>query len=52
LGYFLTTVDKYEIDKLPTLFKRDLDLKSAIEALEKVELDSKKENCGRQSKEV
>jgi hypothetical protein len=45
-------VDKYRIYKLPKLFKRDTDLKLAIEALEKVELDSKeKENCGRQLKE-
>jgi hypothetical protein len=41
--YFLTTVNKYEIDKLPGLFKRDPYLKPAIEALGKVKLDEKEE---------
>jgi hypothetical protein len=41
LGYFLTKVDKYEIYKLPKLFKRDPYLKPAIEALEKIKLDDK-----------
>jgi hypothetical protein len=42
-AYFLMTVDKCEIDKLPRLFKRDPDLKSAIEALEKIKLDEEEE---------
>jgi hypothetical protein len=50
LGYFSTTVDKYEIDKLLGLFKRDPYLKPAIETLGKVKLDEKEEIYQKQRK--
>jgi hypothetical protein len=48
--YFLATVNKYEIDKLPGLFKRDPYLKPAIEALKKAKLDDKEEIYEKQRK--